>query len=134
VIRGYEALIASFPDSATPYSSLTLTYAARQQWDAAWRTIDRWTVAAPDSYSAKYAIGRTAAESGQRSEQGEKALRDYLTHELGPGEPSLAAAHWRLGMILEKRGQRDEARSEYEVALKLDPKLKGAKDGLARVK
>ena len=134
VIRGYEALIASFPDSASPYSALTLAYSTRQQWDAAWRTIDRWNAATPDSYSAKYALGRTAAESGQRSEEGERAMRAYLAHTPTAGEPSLAGAHWRLGMILEKRGQRDEARSEYEIALKLDPTLKGAKDGLARVK
>jgi len=134
VVRGYEALIAAFPDSAGPYSVLAVTYAARRQWDEGWRTIDQWNSRTPDSHAAKYAIGRMAAESGQRAEQGERALREYLTHELAPGEPSLAAAHWRLGMILEKRGDRDEARREYETARTLDPALKGAKEGLARLK
>jgi len=134
VIRGYETLIESFPDSAGPYSALAVTYAARRQWADGWRTIDRWSGRTPDSYAARYAAGRMAAESGQRPDQGEKALREYLSHELKPGEPSLAAAHWRLGMILEKRGDRDGARREYELGQKLDPALKGPRDGLGRLK
>ncbi len=134
VIRGYETLIEAFPDSVGPHSALAVIYAARRQWADGWRTIDRWNGRAPDSYAARYAVGRMAAESGQRSDQGEKALREYLSHELKPGEPSLAAAHWRLGMILEKRGDRDGARREYELGQKLDPALKGPRVGLARLK
>ena len=134
VVRAYEALIASFPDSLRAYSELSQLHQARKQWDAAWRTVDAWNARMPDSWVAKYVIGRTAAESGQRGEQGERALREYITHEVGPGEPSIAAAHWRLGMILEKRGDRDAARREYEISAKLDPKLQGPKDGLARLK
>ena len=133
LIRGYEAMIAAYPDSAAAYSQLALVYSARRQWDDAWRTVDRWNAVAPTSYAARYALGRTAAESGQRGEAGEKALRDYLTHTLAPGEPSIAAAHWRLGMILEKRGDREGARREYETSRKLDPALAGPKDGLARL-
>ena len=133
VIRGYQSLIDAFPDSARAYSQLTLLYQTRRQWADAWRIVDRWNARMPDSYVARYVIGRTAAESGERGEQGERALREYIAHEPGPGEPSIAAAHWRLGMILEKRGQRDAARREYETAARLDPQLKGAKDGLARV-
>lgn len=134
VILSYEGLIAAYPDSTAPYSALALIHQARRHWAQAWRTLDRWIAIAPDSYAARYAIGRTAGESGQRGEEGEKHLRQYISHGAGPGRPSIAAAHWRLGMILEKRGQRAEARREYETAVKLDPSLKGAKDGLARLK
>ena len=133
-IGGYQALIEAFPDSASAYSQLTLIYQNRRQWADAWRIVDRWNARMPDSYVARYVTGRTAAESGERIEAGERALREYIAHEVKAGEPSIAAAHWRLGMILEKRGARAAARAEYETALKLDPGLRGAKDGLARVK
>ena len=55
-------------------------------------------------------------------ERGESALRDYLTRPRRPDLPSHAAAHWRLGQILLALGRRDEARREWEEALRLDPK------------
>ena len=134
IIRGHEALIAGFPDSASSYSTLAVLYASRRQWEDGWRVVDRWNARMPDSFSARYAIGRMAAESGQRGEQGEQALRAYLGHAPAPGQPSIAAAHWRIGMILEKRGDRDGARRAYQTALRLEPTLQGAKEGLARVK
>ena len=68
------------------------------------------------------------------SDRAEAALQSYLQHTPGPAEPSLAAAHWRLGMIHEKRGHTAQAREEYETALKLDPRLRGAKESLAKLK
>jgi Flp pilus assembly protein TadD len=48
--------------------------------------------------------------------------------------PSLAAAHFRLGNILEKKGDAVGARNEYETALKIDPKQKLAREALAKLK
>jgi tetratricopeptide (TPR) repeat protein len=133
-IRGYDSLIAAYPDSAGLYASLATLHGAQRRWPDAWKAVDRLNAVRPDWPPARYAIGRMAAESGERLEQGEAALRAYLTQPPLRGQPSHAGAHWRLGMIAEKRGDRPAARREYEAALALDPALKGAKDGLARVK
>jgi tetratricopeptide (TPR) repeat protein len=133
-IRGYEVLIASHPDSAGLYSSMASLLGAQKRWADAWKAIDRLSALRPDWPPARYALGRMAAESGERLDQGEAALRGYLAQKPEAGQPSHAGAHWRLGMIAEKRGDRVGARREYESALALDPTLKGAKDGLARVK
>jgi tetratricopeptide (TPR) repeat protein len=133
--REMQQLIAQYPDSAAPHSQLVLLHSQQKQWDEAFRAIDRWLAAQPGSMAASYAIGRTAAESGLQLDRGEQALKRYLTdYTPKPTEPSLAAAHWRLGIIHEKRGQRDAARAEYQAAVSLDPKLKGAQDALARLK
>jgi tetratricopeptide (TPR) repeat protein len=133
--REMQQLIAQYPDSAAPHSQLVLLYSQQRQWDEAFRAIDRWLAAQPGSMAASYATGRTAAESGLQLDRGEQALKHYLTgYAPKPTEPSLAAAHWRLGIIHEKRGQRDAARAEYQAAVSLDPKLKGAQDALARLK
>jgi tetratricopeptide (TPR) repeat protein len=133
-IGGYESMIAAHPDSAGLYSSLATLLGAQRRWTEAWTTIDRLNALRPGSPAAGYAVGRMAAESGERLDEGEAALRRYLTQAPETGLPSHAGAHWRLGMIAEKRGDRAGARREYQGALALDPTLKGAKDGLARVK
>ncbi len=133
-IRGYESLIAANPDSAGLYSAFANLLATQRRWSDAWKAVDRLNALRPDWAPARYAIGRMAAESGERLDQGEAALRAYLTQPPEAGQPSHAGAHWRLGMIAEKRGDRAGARREYEAALALDPNLATAKAALARVK
>jgi tetratricopeptide (TPR) repeat protein len=133
--REYEQLVVQYPDSELPHARLVALHARGKQWDDAFRAVDRWLAARPGSRGAQYAVGRTAAESGLQLDRGEQALRKYLGGSAPkPNEPSLAGAHWRLGMIHEQRGQRDAARAEYQAALTLDPALKGAQDALARLK
>jgi Flp pilus assembly protein TadD len=48
--------------------------------------------------------------------------------------PSLAAAHYRLGNILEKKGDAAGARAEYETSIKIDAKQKEARAALAKLK
>jgi hypothetical protein len=50
------------------------------------------------------------------------------------GEPPLAAAHWRLGQVLEKEGKKTDAIVEMEEAVRLQPDLKEAKEDLKRLK
>ena len=54
--------------------------------------------------------------------------------EVTAGRPSRAAAHYRLGTLLEKSGRPADARAAYRAALTLDPKMKAAKDALDAVK
>ena len=75
----------------------------------------------PEALTANYQIGRTAAMSGLHLDQGEAALREYLTHTPDESQAPLWAAHWRLGQIMEKRGDPAGARGEFELALKLNP-------------
>jgi tetratricopeptide (TPR) repeat protein len=75
----------------------------------------------PEALDAVYQIGRVAALSGQRLDEGAAALKEYLAHTPNDNQPPLWAAHWRLGQIFEKQGDAATARTEYEAALKLNP-------------
>ncbi|MDQ6829272.1 MAG: tetratricopeptide repeat protein [Gemmatimonadota bacterium] len=81
-----------------------------------------------------YQLGKTAAMSGQRLDAGEAALKKYLTMPVTRGNPTPAGAHYRLGMIAERRGNSAGAKAEYETAVSLDPKLEDAKKALAKLK
>jgi tetratricopeptide (TPR) repeat protein len=134
LIRAHEELVVQFPDSATPYLALLNVQVTRKQWVQAWSAVDRLERARPELPVVRYAAGRVAAESGEQLDRGETALRAYLQHTPQPNEPSLAATHWRLGMIAEKRGDTSAARQQYQTAATLDPRLRQVKEALARLK
>ena len=134
-LREYEALATQFADSAAPHTNVIAFLLLQKRHDDAWRAADRVARGNEARPYAQYMIGRVAAESGKQLERGEQELRRYIARGTPPaGEPALANAHWRLGTILEKRGQREPARGEYQTALRLNPKLDGAKQALARLK
>lgn len=113
---------------------LAQLYVKDKKFDEAFALFEGVLATAPDNYLALYSIGRTAAQTGQRLDQGEKSLRRCLELTPGANEPGPAPVHWRLGNIAEKRGDKTAARAAYEASLKLDPKFKSAADSLAKLK
>ncbi len=131
----YERLTRQFPDSGAVWLALAYAQGGQLgQWDAAFATIERMQKALPAWPVAHYAVGRLAAESGRQLDRGERALRTYLASTPKTTEPQPAAAHYRLGMIAERRGQKDAARAEYQTAVTLDPKLGAARDALGKLR
>jgi tetratricopeptide (TPR) repeat protein len=82
---------------------------------------------------ACYQIGRLAVLSGQRLERGEECLKLYLQRDPKPDEPSLASAHYRLGLLYERKGNRDLARREYSAALEIDSARDDAREALKKI-
>ena len=122
----YRALTTNFPDSSGVWEALTTLYQTQSRWDDAFRIIDDRLRAKPNDTGMLYQLGRAASVSGQRLEAGEDALRRYLTRE-NARKAFDGAVHYRLGVILERRGNPQGARTEYETAVALDPR-----NGLAR--
>jgi len=87
----------------------------------------------PDHHMYNYWYGKSSAMTGLQLDRGEECLLKYLTFIPTADEPPVAGAYMRLGQIKEKKRNNVEARKNYEIALKLDKSLKGAKDGLERI-
>lgn len=102
-------------------------------FDKAFELFESMIAANPSETGALFQIGKTGAMSGQRLERATEALDAYLQTTPGRNDPSLAAAHWRLGMVHEKRQDRQRAKSEYESALRLDPTFKPATESLRKL-
>lgn len=129
--RALRAAVAAAPDSLAPVLSLTNRLLGWGRTDAAWATLDAFAARRP-SPLVQYHIGRLAGVTGQRLERGERALRSLIDTRPAdstglPGEATLQA---RLGEVLRKAGRRDEARAAYERALRLQPGLRLATEGL----
>ncbi len=107
-------------------------YVNQKQYDKAFGLFDELLKKNPDDYVAIYLVGRTAAVTGQRLDQGEECLKKYLTYTPKANEPSHGGANMRLAQIHEKRGNKAEAMKYYQTALAMDGSLKEAKEGLER--
>ena len=82
------------------------------------------------------AVSACGAKSGPCCpplDQGKAALERYIAGSPGPDDPPLANAHYRLGMVLERLGNKAAARVEYQAALRLNPKLDDAKKALNKL-
>ncbi|NIM48617.1 MAG: serine hydrolase [Gemmatimonadales bacterium] len=87
----------------------------------------------PQSIYALYAVGRTALLANTDLDLAVRSFKQYLEHEQQPEIPSHAAARWRLGMVYELQGRIEEARAEYEAALRLDPSFARAGEALGKL-
>lgn len=123
-------VINTYPDSSLGYTSLSAYYASEKQFDRAFAVIDARLKARPTDPVALYSLGRTVSISGQNLERGDEALRAYIAAPPENG-PSVANAHYRLGVIAEKRGDKEFARREYQAAIQINPYYKEAKKALA---
>jgi tetratricopeptide (TPR) repeat protein len=129
------ALAGAFPDSARAHYELALAYQRASRFADSWLVIDRGLVRWPDDPRLLFAFGRAAAETGARLAAGELALRRVARVRHGvDDDPLRANARYRLGRILERRGDRAGARAEYDAALALAPALRDAKAARARLR
>jgi len=126
-----ESAMALKPADDAMRLQLIVLYQEVKRWPDAYAAIKKWIGEAPKSSKAQYQLGRLAAESGRYLDEGEAGLRAYLKMPRGSDDPKLHHARYRLGQVLAKAGRKDEARAEFQAALKLDPKMKEAKEALA---
>ena len=89
---------------------------------------------AEGSQLAYLLMGEASARTGQRLEQGEAALKQYLEWQSPSNATSRAVAYLRLGNLYEKKQQPAEARAAYEKAVNLDKQNREAADALRRLR
>ncbi|HEU5179882.1 MAG TPA: tetratricopeptide repeat protein [Candidatus Polarisedimenticolia bacterium] len=121
------------PPRVEPHLVLAIAYASGGKLAELDTALAESEKVVPDSLGAYYQAGRVLFVRGTDYARAEKYFRKFLTQEPGPG-PSLAHAHWRLGMVLDKLDRKKEAIAEMEQALRLKPDLEEAKKELKRLK
>jgi tetratricopeptide (TPR) repeat protein len=127
--------IALQPARIAPYRQLAVLYATTGRWDELEKILKQAQTAVPDNLSPGYHAARVilTANTAAQLAHAEQYLRAYLAQPAEGGEPSHAAAHWHLGLILEKEGRRSDAIQELKSALREDSSLEGVKKDLKRL-
>jgi tetratricopeptide (TPR) repeat protein len=129
----YRSLLTAFPDSSAPAAAIASLFQSQKRWAEAFALIDAWLLKWPNDPVMAYQLGRTAALSGERLNEGEDALKTFLARP-GKGRPvNDAPGHYRLGMILERRGDLVGAIEQYERAHRLDPYYEEAEAAFQRL-
>lgn len=120
----------------SPYNSLAIILASQKRWEDLDQILAESGKTVPDDLGPHYQAAKAILLSSDTQQLGraESFLRKYLTQPPEGGEPGLAAAHWRLGLVLEKQGHKEQARAELQAALKLEPDFKPAQQDLKRLK
>ena len=108
------------PADGALFAGASLITLAR--WDEAFVSLERALALRPNDRATLYQLGRAAAVSKQRLDRGEEALRSYLAMPRQAGLSSHDAAHWRIGMIQQARGDTAGARKSYATALQMNPR------------
>jgi tetratricopeptide (TPR) repeat protein len=122
------------PAEADHRYALGYFYQDQERWDDAFAQFDRIARDFPEELEAQFQVGKTAALSGRRIDDGIRALQRYLQYKPKAGEAPPAWAHYRLGQLHEHQRDRAAAKASYQTALELDPRLTGARDALAALK
>ena len=131
--REYQAAIAETPSDLRPRMGLGYLYQGLSRWPEAFEAFEGILRLQPEAWDAMYQLGRTAAFSGQRLDRGEEVLKRYLDHFHQGDGPPLSGAHFRLGMVYEKKGDPARAREQYRKSLELDPANQEVRKALERL-
>ncbi len=105
-------------------------YLQEKKYAEAFALFEEILQSSPDNYPVLYQVGRLAAVTGEHLDRGIACLQRCLTLPVPPDAPEHAKAHWRLGTLLEKQGDKSGARMAYEAALRLEPGFKPARESL----
>jgi tetratricopeptide (TPR) repeat protein len=110
------------------------TAAFKQSWENLQQVLSQSEQANRDDLTAFYQAGRTLLLDNQALPRAEEYLRKYLSQPPEGFAPPLSAAYWRLALILEKEGHKDEAIKELQESLRLQPDFDTAKEDLKRLR
>jgi tetratricopeptide (TPR) repeat protein len=132
--REYRDAIAHAPDSLIAYWGLAQLWQRGERFDSSFALIDDLIKRRPDAMPAYYYYGRGASLSGQRLPEAVRALQQYLAYEPHEGDPPRSSAHYRLGLVYERMGDRESAKREFEASLRLEPTRDEVKAALSRVR
>lgn len=116
------------------YSSLARLYAVQRRWTDLEAILAEAEGNVPDDLNPCYQAGRDLLLQGSDLPRAERYFRKYLSQKPEANAPSLAHAHWRLGLVLERQGRKSEALSEIQTAVRMKPDLEEAKKDLKGLK
>ena len=132
--REYRTAIVREPDSLIAYWGLAQLWHRAERFDSAFALMDGVIARHPDAMPAYYYYGRGSSLSGRRLPEAVRALTRYVAYTPHEGEPPQSSAHYRLGWVYERMGDRAAARREYEASLRLEPTRSEVKEALDRVR
>jgi len=127
-------LIKIAPTRLGGYSGLAIAFATADKFTELDSVLSDAEKAVPDNLNTYYQAGRVLQTRGIDLGRAERYFRKYLTQPAEGQMPAHAAAHWRLGLTLEKAGRKSEAVAALQEAVRLNPGFEQAQKDLKRLR
>lgn len=135
--KGMATLTEALPKltDASDVAGVALRLGIKGDMEGAFAAFNRASSLDPADPFTLYQRGRGAAVAGQHLEEGRDSLLRFLSGSAWiSGVNYRPGAHWRLGQIFEKMGDKGLAEKAFRRALALDPKHKEAQASLKALK
>jgi tetratricopeptide (TPR) repeat protein len=116
------------------YAVLATIFAAQKRWPELDTILSQAEKNVPDDVNPYYQAGKKLLLDGVDLGRAERYFHKYMSQPAEGEEPDLAAAHWRLGLVLEKQGRKREAISEIQTAVSMKSDFPEAKKDLKRLR
>ncbi len=130
----FTKALESKPKSMDLIYEIAVYFTGRGQGDRVLAAAAAAQAAAPSDPRANFFRAVGWILKSEKSPEAEKNLRGYLPLALPrPDYPSASATHYWIGRLYQSQKNISGARSEYEAALKLNPKYKNAQEALQKL-
>lgn len=129
----YHAAITASNGGARAWLNLALFYRHTNRFDEMERALRTLELAPLDRPEALMDGASTLLRSGRDFPLGIRLLRRYMTSSTTVEEAPVFKAHYLLGELLEKEGDRQGAAEEYRASLAMASGFTRAQEGLKRV-
>jgi Tfp pilus assembly protein PilF len=127
----YQRAISVAPDSAAGYNGLANLYVREARWADAFATLDRTAARVPAERNVPIRFARVAVLSGEQLRRGEDGVKRWIANPPSQANSDTKAmAHLRLGQVYEKTSRSELARTEYDQAIRINPRLDEARKAL----
>lgn len=125
----YRAAIAASNGGAYAWFNLALFYRHQQKWDDMEKTVHQAALAPIDRPEILMESGEILIRAGRDFSGAAQLLRRYLAGSMVEQAPAFKAHYW-LGTVLEKEGDKEGAASEYRASLSLAKDYSRAREAL----
>lgn len=129
--ESFQRALALDPSYTDARFNLASVEGARAEWEASANDFKQVLASRPEDAKALQHLGEVLVYWGDalgKARKHEDALRRY--HEALELRPNDAHLHGQIGMELAGMGKLEEARSEFETSLRIDPKSEPAKQAI----
>ncbi len=128
-----KVAVALAPDRSRAYADLAVVYVHEQKWEELDELVARAERAVSEDLTPYYQAAKTLLVDERDYDRAERYFRRYLSQEAEGNAPTLAEAHWRLGLLFEKRGMKQKAIEELETSHRLQPNFAAAQNELKKL-
>jgi len=131
--KEYRAAIDASHGSALAWFNLALFYRHRQRWNEMENAINHMASAQMDRPEVLMEAGEVLIRSGRNFPAAIQLIRRYLSSKSTVEEAPAFKAHYLLGTVFEKQGDKQAAAQEYRTALSLASGFSRAQEALDRL-